>query len=108
MKRIWKHMAMIVLSLCAVMNVSARSQSASQAPPQTSARTQAVNKTLRFRNGVFKIVQFSDIHYQYGNPLSDQAEQNIREVVAAEKPDLVMVSGDIIYRRRALPAWPGC
>lgn len=98
MKRIWKHMAMIVLSLCAVMNVSARLQSASQAIPQTSARTQAVNKTLRFRNGVFKIVQFSDIHYQYGNPLSDQAEQNIREVVAAEKPDLVMVSGDIIYK----------
>ncbi|MDE6340138.1 MAG: metallophosphoesterase family protein [Muribaculaceae bacterium] len=53
---------------------------------------------LSFNNsGKFKIVQFTDLHIKYGNPMSDVAIQCIEEVVDTEKPDLVIFTGDIIY-----------
>lgn len=60
---------------------------------------------LRFgSDGKFKIVQFTDVHYKYGNPMSDVAVQCIAEVVDTEKPDLVIFTGDIVY---AAPAREG-
>ena len=56
---------------------------------------------LKFRNGQFKIVQFTDLHYKLGAKTSEQALDCIREITAAEKPDLIVVTGDIIY---SLPA----
>lgn len=52
---------------------------------------------LKFHDGWFKIVQFTDLHYVVGSAKSKQAEECIREVVMDEKPDLVVVTGDIIY-----------
>lgn len=53
---------------------------------------------LKFnRDGKFKIVQFTDVHFKYGNPNSDVALERIREVLDAEKPDLVIFTGDVIY-----------
>ena len=52
---------------------------------------------LKFRNGYFKIVQLTDLHYKLGAKASQQALDCIREMVTEEKPDLVMVTGDIIY-----------
>ncbi len=49
------------------------------------------------KNGKFKIVQFTDLHVKYGNPMSDVAMECVREVVDTEKPDLVVFTGDIIY-----------
>ena len=38
-------------------------------------------KPLKFdKNGEFKIVQFTDVHFKYGNPASD--------IVNPEKPDV--------------------
>lgn len=54
---------------------------------------------LRFHNGTFKIVQFTDVHYIQGNAASNQARDCIKEIVASEKPDLIMLSGDIIYSK---------
>ncbi len=54
---------------------------------------------LKFHNGKFKIVQFTDLHYVQGNPASLQARDCINEVVNSEKPDLIMLSGDIIYSK---------
>lgn len=42
------------------------------------------------KNGEFKIVQFTDIHFKYGNPASDIALKRIGEVLDAECPDLVV------------------
>lgn len=53
--------------------------------------------TLKFRNGYFKIVQLTDLHYKLGVKASQQALDCIREMVTEEKPDLVMVTGDLIY-----------
>jgi predicted MPP superfamily phosphohydrolase len=47
------------------------------------------------KNGEFKIVQFTDIHFKYGNPASDIALKRIGEVLDAECPDLVVFTGDM-------------
>jgi len=60
-------------------------------------------KTLSFRsNGKFKIVQFADLHYGEGEEVAWGPEQDrnstrvMRKVLALEKPDLVVFSGDQI------------
>lgn len=53
---------------------------------------------LRFgKDGKFKIVQFTDIHYQPGNPASEEAITCMRAVLDAERPDLVIYTGDLAY-----------
>jgi hypothetical protein len=52
---------------------------------------------LRFHGGKFKILQLTDLHYILNTPAADAALKNIDELVDAEKPDLIMVSGDIVY-----------
>ena len=65
----------------------------------------AQNAALKFNKaGEFKIVQFTDVHFKYGNPASDIALERIDEVLKAENPDLVVLTGDIIY---AAPADKG-
>nr|WP_239060759.1 metallophosphoesterase family protein [Bacteroides sp. 519] len=55
-------------------------------------------KTLKFtKEGKFKIVQFTDVHFKYKNPASDIALERINEVLEAEKPNLVIFTGDVIY-----------
>ena len=62
----------------------------------------AQSNTLRFNaDKKFKIVQFTDVHYIYGNPKSDISLERIKEVVDAEKPDLVIFTGDVIYGKPA-------
>lgn len=57
---------------------------------------------LKFnRDGKFKIVQITDVHYIHGNPKSDISIERINEVLDAEKPDLVMFTGDVIYGKPA-------
>ena len=65
----------------------------------------AQNAALKFNQaGEFKIVQFTDVHFKYGNPASDIALERIDEVLEAERPDLVVLTGDVIY---AAPADKG-
>lgn len=59
---------------------------------------QAQVSPLKFNpNGEFKIVQFTDVHFKPGNPASDVALKRINEVLDAERPDLVVFTGDLIY-----------
>lgn len=65
----------------------------------------AQNTELKFRkDGKFKIVQFTDVHFKYGNPASDVALERINQVLDAENPDLVVFTGDVVY---AAPADSG-
>ncbi len=65
----------------------------------------AQTSTLRFNNEKkFKIVQFTDIHWIYGNPDSDIAGVRMREVLDAERPDLVVFTGDLIFAKPAAKA----
>ena len=62
---------------------------------------------LRFgTDGKFKIVQFTDIHFKPGDGRSDTALVRIDEVMRAERPDLVLLTGDIIYAKPAEKALP--
>jgi 3',5'-cyclic AMP phosphodiesterase CpdA len=57
---------------------------------------------LKFNpNGKFKIVQLTDIHYIYGNPNADVAIECINKMLDVEKPDLIIVTGDVIYGKPA-------
>ena len=62
----------------------------------------AQKPVLKFnKGGKFKIVQFTDVHYIHGNPKSAISLERINEVLDAEKPDLVLFTGDIIYGQPA-------
>jgi len=60
----------------------------------------AQKQSLKFNsNGKFKIIQITDVHYQKNNPESVVAIKLLNEVLDAEKPDLVVFTGDIIYSK---------
>lgn len=63
---------------------------------------QSSAKTLKFnKDGKFKIVQFTDVHYIFGDPRSDAAVECINNVLDTERPDLVIFTGDVIYGKPA-------
>lgn len=52
---------------------------------------------LKFNsNGSFKIVQFTDTHFEASTEGADSIVAMIREVLAIEKPDMVVFSGDVV------------
>lgn len=60
-------------------------------------------KELKFNEDKsFKIIQFTDIHYIPGNDSSKVALALLREAIDAEKPDLVVITGDLIWREPAM------
>lgn len=65
----------------------------------------AQRKPISFdADGKLKIVQFTDVHYKQGLKESEVAIKLINEVLDAEKPDLVIFTGDIIW---AKPVYKG-
>jgi 3',5'-cyclic AMP phosphodiesterase CpdA len=57
---------------------------------------------LKFNtDGKFKIVQLTDIHYIFGKPESEIALECIDKTLDYEKPDLIIVTGDVIYGKPA-------
>ena len=56
-------------------------------------------------NGIFKIVQFTDIHYRNASEKSERAVQGMGTVLDMEKPDVVVLTGDIITTRPAAEGW---
>jgi|AGTN01.3.fsa_nt_gi Predicted phosphohydrolases len=53
----------------------------------------------------FKIVQFTDMHYVHGNPKSDTTLLLIPRVLDAEKPDMVVFTGDIVTGPPVQEGW---
>lgn len=62
---------------------------------------------LRFnKDGKFKIVQFTDIHFQNdGSPRADSVLLLMRQIISGEKPDLVVLTGDIVSFKDTRNAW---
>lgn len=57
---------------------------------------------LSFNNdNKFKIVQFTDLHLVYNDPRSDAAFECINNVLEKEHPDLIILTGDMIYSKPA-------
>ena len=57
-----------------------------------------VSANMKFRpDGSFKLLQFTDTHYIAGDPRSERALRCVVEALDAEKPDLVIHTGDILF-----------
>ena len=56
-------------------------------------------------NGKFKIAQFTDIHWVHGSPTTARSIESIKAVLAIEKPDLAILTGDLVYRVPAKEPW---
>ncbi len=55
---------------------------------------------LRFGDdGTFTIVQLTDIHYTGAAGLSEHVPAMLTRLIGQEKPDLIVLTGDVIYRR---------
>lgn len=52
-------------------------------------------------NGKYKILQLTDTHYVAGDSRSKRALNNVNQMLDAEKPDLVVHTGDVIYGKPA-------
>lgn len=52
---------------------------------------------LKFReDGSFKIVQYTDIHWQNGDGPDEQSGELMRQIALAESPDLIVMTGDML------------
>ena len=53
---------------------------------------------LKFNpDSTFKILQLTDIHYKYGKGGSQRALECINATLDADKPDYVIITGDLVY-----------
>ena len=57
------------------------------------------------QDSTFKIVQFTDMHYQHGNLKSDTTLLSIGRILDAENPDLIVFTGDIITSHLVEESW---
>lgn len=62
-------------------------------------------KKLSFKEGKFKIVQFTDIHWMPNSPNSSQTTTTIHSVLKSQMPDLAILTGDIVTGDPALDGW---
>jgi predicted phosphodiesterase len=62
-------------------------------------------RDLHFKNGEFKIIQFTDTHIDYENGPNDPVFDLIKEIVTGEHPDLVIFSGDIVVKEGPLEVY---
>ena len=60
---------------------------------------------LRFKNGKFKIAQFTDIHWDPSNAKSESVPDSLLVVLEKERPNLVIMTGDIVTGRPAEHGW---
>lgn len=84
MQKISIHMKKLLIA-CLIMMAGA-----------TGASAQKVD--LKFdENKKFKVVQFTDLHIKFKDRRSDVAFECMKNVIDAEKPNLIIITGDIIY-----------
>ncbi len=63
-------------------------------------------QTIKFNgDGELKIVQFTDVHYKYGQEPSEYSKRCIEAVLDSEKPDLVVLTGDIVVGAPVEKGW---
>lgn len=67
--------------------------------------TAAIRDSLFFREGLFKIAQFTDLHWDERSANTRQTIATIRAVLDQEKPDLAILTGDLPASRPASEAW---
>jgi Predicted phosphoesterases, related to the Icc protein len=62
----------------------------------------AQKPSLKFNaNKKFKVVQFTDLHVKHQDPKSDIVFERVNQVIKDEKPDMIILTGDIIFSKPA-------
>ncbi|MDR0692300.1 MAG: metallophosphoesterase family protein [Prevotellaceae bacterium] len=62
---------------------------------------------LKFNNsGAFKIAQFTDLHFIDGSPNSAKTSATIKYILEVEKPDVAILTGDLMFDRPSKNVWP--
>ncbi|MDR2423443.1 MAG: metallophosphoesterase family protein [Prevotellaceae bacterium] len=72
---------------------------------QTTGENEQTVKLKYNAEGKFKIVQFTDIHYNIASENSPVKIETLNRVIEAEKPDIVVFTGDIITCRPQQQGW---
>ena len=62
-------------------------------------------KHFSFKDGKFKIVQFTDMHWASKSDKSANTKATIQAVLKKENPDLAILTGDIITGEPAMEGW---
>ncbi|WP_165041840.1 PA14 domain-containing protein [Dysgonomonas sp. ZJ709] len=61
---------------------------------------------LKFnKKGQFKIAQFTDLHWIHGSPNSIKTAETIKHVLETEKPDVAILSGDVVWKDSVKEGW---
>lgn len=60
---------------------------------------------FNFKNGKFRLVQFTDIHWDPKSPGCNDSEKTIKTVLEMEKPSLAILTGDIVTSDPAVDGW---
>ena len=60
---------------------------------------------LRYKDGHFKIAQLTDIHWDSKSSLNQQNRMILSRVLTEEKPDLAIVTGDVVTAQPARKGW---
>ncbi len=60
---------------------------------------------LRYKDGRFKIAQLTDIHWDTQSPLNEKNRTLLLHLLDEEKPDLAIVTGDVVTAQPARQGW---
>ena len=60
---------------------------------------------LRFKDGKLKIAQLTDVHWEPNSEKSEKNPETILKVLEMEKPDVVILTGDIVTDKPAVKGW---
>lgn len=70
-----------------------------------SNRPKPVAMPLRFKGGKLRIAQLTDIHWRPGSEKSEKNPDTILKVLEMEKPDVVILTGDVVTHQPAKEGW---
>lgn len=91
--------AAIAVPAITTANVTAASPKRKVTEPQKPKELEL--PSMQFVNGKFKILQLTDTHFIEGDARAQRALDNVAEALDAEKPNLVVHTGDIIFGKPA-------
>ena len=89
-----KHLILLIISAICIISCT---------PNNTS--TQSRSNELRFKDGKFKIAQFTDIHINPNDPRNESVAETLLTVLEKEQPNLVVMTGDIVTNQPADKGW---
>lgn len=71
-----------------------------------AAKDMQASAELRFdETGIFKIAQFTDLHWDDTSPNCDETRAVIQAVLETEQPDIAIVTGDVVTAPPAMDGW---